>query len=79
MMEIENQIENGCKIVCIFFKDNSDGDEGEKNLKLIAKLGGTNSDKVYTSNSLEDLSKVFETINKAIKTGNFGLKLTKNS
>ena len=73
--------EKGCKIYCIFFKNNEkkydfgnwEG-KAEKNLQEIVKMGGTNQ--YYTSNSLKELYNTFGIINEAIQT-NYKLKLTK--
>ena len=76
MMEAENKMENGCKIFCIFFKNEKDSDckKGEENANKIANIGGTK--KCNCSKTLKELSDAFDTINRAIKIGNFGLKLS---
>ena len=76
MMEAENKMENGCKIFCIFFKNKKDSDckKGKENANKIANIGGTK--KCNCSKTLNELSDAFDTINRAIKIGNFGLKLS---
>ena len=80
-MKEENKKENGCKIFCIFFRNNDKNYEfgavegkAEIILKNISKLGGTQN--YFTSNSLQELSDTFKEINGAIKN-NFGLKINK--
>ena len=63
MMEKENKIENGCKIFCIFFKNEKYS--GNQMLEKIAKIGGTGN--YYTTKDLPELCKVFEKINEAIE------------
>ena len=77
----EKNRENGCKIFCIYFKNNEKkydfGDwegKSEEILQTIAQLGETGH--YYTSISLEELCRTFEVINKAIQT-NYKLKLHK--
>lgn len=78
-MKNEKNIENGCKIFCIFFKNNEkkydfgewEG-KAEINLQEIAQKGETK--KYYTSNSLTELYTTFKTINEAIETS-YKLKL----
>ena len=81
-MEKERQIENGCKIFTILFKNQDQSFEfgnfagkAELYLKNIAELGETNN--YYTSENLQELTNVFREINEVIKN-NFGLKLNKN-
>lgn len=76
MMEAENKMENGCKIFCIFFKNEKDSDckKGKENANKIANIGGTK--KCNCSKTLNELSDASDTINRAIKIGNFGLKLS---
>ncbi len=82
-MEKERQIENGCKIFSILFKNNDSSYEfgnfagkAEIILKKIAELGETKD--YYTSENLQELTNVFREINEVIKN-NFGLKLNKNN
>ena len=77
----EKNIENGVRIFCISFKNkekkydfgNIEG-KAEKMLQEIAELGQTQQ--YYNSDSLLELSKIFNRINEAIQT-NYKLKLNK--
>ena len=72
----EKNIENGVRIFCIFLKydfGNIEG-KGEKMLQENTELGETHQ--YYNSDSLLELSKIFNTINEAIQT-NYKLKLNK--
>ena len=80
-MKNEKNIENQCKIYCIFFKNNEEKydfgkweGKAEIILQEIAKKGGTNQ--YYNSNSIQDLYDTFGIINEAIQT-NYKLKLNK--
>ena len=73
-MEKENKIENGCKIFCIFFKN--ENYSGNEMLEKIAKIGGTGN--YYTTKNLIELCKVFEKINEAIEN-NCRLKIKKST
>ena len=73
-MEKENKIENGCKIFCIFFKNEKYS--GNEMLEKIAKIGGTGN--YYTTKNLIELYKVFEKINEAIEN-NCRLKIKKST
>ena len=77
----EKNREYGCKIFCIYFKNNEEKydfgkwrGKAEINLQEIAKEGDTG--KFYLSNTLDELLKVFYFINEAIQT-NYKLKLNK--
>ena len=82
-MEEEKNMENGCKIFSILFKNNDSSYEfdkvigqAENILQKIAELGGTNH--YYTSETLLELNNTFKLINDSIKN-NFGLKINLNN
>ena len=72
-MKNEKIRENGCKIFCIYFNRNLKN-EGENNLKEIAKVGETGD--IYNSDTLMSLCEVFNQIADIIQT-NYKLKLNK--
>jgi hypothetical protein len=74
-MKDEINIQNGCKIFCIFIKHiNDSSNEGEDTLKKIAKLGQTEN--IYTPSDLSSLCEAFFKIADIIET-NYKLRLNK--
>lgn len=71
-MKKEKISQNGCKIFCIYFKNNKHNKEGEENLNDIAKLGETGE--IYNPDSLQKLYEVFIKIASIIET-NYKLEL----